>query len=301
MKKIIVTGATGFIGRKIVLRLIERGDQVTVFSRSTDNAKRSVPGAEGYIKWNLRERDWYSALEGKDAVIHLAGENIMGKRWSSQHKHDITASRTDGTTSIITAINSISKKPKLFISASAVGFYGNTEEAVDENSEAGNDFLAEVVKAWENSSNELDPGVRKAIIRIGMVLDKNDGALAKMIPAFKYFIGGPLGSGNQWFPWIHINDVVGIFLFAIDNENVTGVLNATSPSPVRMKEFSRTIGKVIHRPSLLKVPAFVLKLILGEASEAILGGAQVFPKKTIEAGYKYSFCSVKDALENILL
>lgn len=182
-----------------------------------------------------------------------------------------------------------------------LGYYGGTNVPVDENSGEGNGFLSNVVNLWESSSIDLNNEVRKVIIRIGLVLDKNDGALAKMIPAFKFFAGGPLGSGKQWFSWVHINDVVGIFLFALDNEETEGVLNAASPSPVRMREFARSLGKIMHRPSIMFVPEFALKLILGEAADAVLGGAQVIPKRTLEAGYKFQFSSVKDALENLLL
>jgi uncharacterized protein len=299
MKRIIITGATGLIGSHIAFKLIERGDRVTILSRSAEKAKQIIPGAAEYVSWNLNNSEWYSSLEEKDVVIHLAGESIMAKRWNARHKKNILSSRTEGTKAIVKAINSVSKKPKLFISASAIGYYGSSEESVDENSKPGNDFLANVVRAWENSSEELDKTVRKVIVRIGLVLDKNDGALARMIPAFKFFVGGPIGSGKQWFSWIHINDVVGIFQFAIDNEDVDGIFNAASPSPVKMKEFARTLGKVMHRPSMMKVPGVALRLILGEAADAVLGGVHVVPKRTIEAGYKFRFSALEDALENI--
>ena len=192
-------------------------------------------------------------------------------------------------------------KPKVFISASAIGYYGNSEKLVNEDSAPGKDFLAEVVNAWESEANKVEScGVRRVSIRTGIVLDTNEGALVPMISQFKFFAGGPIGSGEQWFPWIHIDDVVKIFLFAIDNQNVSGALNASSPNPLRMKEFCKTLGKVMHRPSLFKVPAFIIKIFFGEAADVLLNGVQVIPEKTIKAGYNFRFETAEEALKNLL-
>ena len=301
MKKIVLTGATGLIGKKIADLLIRRGDEVTIFTRSIDKAKKIIPGAADYVEWNPKSDNWHSALEGKYAVVHLAGENVMAKRWDEQHKKNIFDSRVDTTRALVKAIQNTSNKLKVFISASAVGYYGNSEEPVTEKSNAGNDFLAGVVNVWEEETKKVDLlKVRRINIRIGIVLDKNEGALARMITPFKYLIGGPLGSGKQWFPWIHIDDVIGIFLYAIDNENVFGILNAVSPNPVRMSEFCKTLGSVMHRPSLFKVPAFVLKIIFGEAADVLLTGARVIPERTMKLGYKFIFEKREDALMNLL-
>ncbi len=300
MKRVVITGATGMIGKKVSARLIESGYKISVLSLNSVRAEQIIPGAAEYVDWNLKSRDWYYVLENKDAVIHLAGENIMSKRWTDTHKKNIISSRVDTTHSMVDAINNAVNKPKVFISASAVGYYGNSEKEVDEYSAVGNDFLAHVVEMWESSSIKLPSDIRRVYVRIGMVLDKSEGVLAKMIPPFKYFVGGPLGSGNQWFPWVHIDDVVGIFLFALENAGANGVLNAGSPNPVRMKEFCKKLGSVTNRPSLINVPGFVLKFFLGEAADAILSGAKVIPKRTEQAGYKFIFTELKSALENLI-
>jgi len=301
MKRIVLTGSTGMIGKKIASRLIERGDEITIFTRSVSNTKQIIPNAAEYVEWNYNLSNWQSHLENKDAVIHLAGENVMAHWWNEERKKNILASRVKGTRALVNAFGHLVNKPNVFISASAVGYYGNSEKLVTEDSPSGNDFLSKVVSAWENEAGKIERlGVRRVSIRIGIVLNKNDGALARMIPPFKFFLGGPLGTGEQWFPWIHINDLVGIFLFALDNKNVNGVLNAVSPNPVRMKKFCETLGRVMKRPSFFKVPAFVLKILLGEAAEVLLTGAQVIPKKTLEADYDFKFVEIEKALTDLL-
>ena len=300
-RKIVITGATGFIGKKIINELIQRGDEITIFTRSIYKAKQIIPDAAEYVEWNLNLDNWQAALEDKYAVIHLAGENVMAKRWNELHKKNIFNSRIDTTRALVKAIENAADKPKVFISASAVGFYGSSEQPVTEESLSGKDFLAGVVKAWEEETKKVDLlKVRRVNVRTGIVLDKNEGALAQMITPFKFFIGGPLGTGKQWFPWIHIEDVAGIFLHALDNEDVAGILNAVSPNPLRMDEFCVSLGSVMHRPSLFKVPAFVLKLIFGEAVAVLLQGAKVIPKRTIEYGYKFRFETAEEALKNLL-
>ncbi len=301
MKKITVTGATGFIGKKIVTKLIERGDEVCILTRSVETAKKIFPLAKDIVGWKPDSNTWHSSLEGKDAVINLAGENIMAHRWNEEHKHKILSSRVNSVGSLINAIKNATIKPKVFISASAIGYYGSTEQAVDENSAPGKDFIADLVKQWENETTKIDAlEVRRVNIRIGIVLDKKEGALAKMILPFELFLGGPLGTGTQWFPWVHIDDVVGIFLFALDNENVNEILNAVSPNPVRMNEYCRVLGNVMKRPSMFRVPEFVLKILFGEASQVILSGAKVIPKRTVEFGYKIVYPDLREALRNLL-
>ena len=302
MKNIVITGATGFIGKKVTNSLIARGDKVTVFTRSVEKAEKIFPGAENLIIWNQGAESGSFSFESIDAVIHLAGENVMGRRWSEQHKKNLLASRVSGTRELTEALEKAKNKPEVFISASAVGYYGNSEEAVDEYSPSGNDFLAGVVKSWEDETKRVDPmKIRRVNIRIGLVLDGKEGTLAKMVVPFRYFIGGPLGSGKQWFPWIHIDDLVGLFLFALDNGNMSGIINGVSPNPVRMDQFCNMLGKVLHRPSLFRIPAFLLRLVLGEAANVILSGAQVIPKRTLAAGYKFRFESVSGALNDLLV
>ncbi|MHB8906436.1 MAG: TIGR01777 family oxidoreductase, partial [Melioribacteraceae bacterium] len=270
-------------------------------TRSVDKAKLVIPNAVEYVAWNYEQDDWKKKLDGKDAVIHLAGENVMAKRWNVEHKKNIYNSRVATTRSLVRAIENVKDKPNVLISASAVGYYGNSEEPVTEESKHGKDFLANVVRDWEKETEEISRhGVRRVNIRTGIVLDKHEGALARMITPYKFFIGGPLGFGKQWFPWIHIDDVAGIFLFALDNKDVHGILNAVSPNPLRMNEFCKTLGAVMHRPSLFNVPAFVLKIIFGEGAEVLLSGANVIPERTIEYGYKFNFVDAEKALKNLL-
>ena len=300
-KKVVITGATGLIGKKIVNRLVERGDEVTVFTRSVDKAKVWVSNAAYYVNWNIASEEWYQNLDGKDVVIHLSGESLIAKRWSSKQKKIIHDSRILSTKALVSAINELSIKPKLFVSASAVGYYGNSETEVDETYPTGKGFLAEVVHDWEMASEALnESGVRRVAVRIGVVLDKKEGALAKMILPYKFFMGGPLGSGRQWMPWIHINDLVNLFIFAIENENAEGIINGVSPNPIRMNEFAKALGSVLKRPSLLQVPAFILKLILGEASSTVLEGAKVVPTKALNYGFNFEYKDIQTALRDLL-
>lgn len=301
MKKVIVTGATGFLGKKITKELISRGDEVTIFTRSVENAKQKISNAYDYVEWKPELNNWSHKLEDKDAVVHLAGENVMAKRWNQEHKKNILSSRIDGTKSLVNTIVRLKNKPEVFISASAVGYYGNSEKPVNENSQPGKDFLAEVVNEWEKEASKVELcGVRRVSIRTGIVLDANEGALVPMINQFKFFVGGPIGNGEQWFPWIHVEDVVRIFLFAIDNQDAIGALNASSPNPIRMIEFCKNLGSVMQRPSLFKVPAFIIKILFGEAADVLLNGAQVIPEKTINMGYKFKFETAEEALKNLL-
>lgn len=299
--KVAITGATGLIGKKLVRKLIDRGDEVLVITRSANSALNTFPDSVSFVEWNTTSKTWYSNLTGVDAVIHLAGENVMGKRWSESHKKKVLDSRVNGTKSIVEAISNLSEKPKTFIAASAIGIYGNREAPVDENSEPANDFLANVVKAWEYETAKVDEiGIRRVNVRVGIVLDEKEGALAPMIKQFKYFLGGSIGSGKQWFSWIHVDDIVGIFLFALDNEVVSGAVNGTSPVSIRMKDFAFTLGKVMRRPSIFTIPEFVLRVVLGEGAGAVLSGANVRSEKIRKLGYKFQFENLEAALKNIL-
>lgn len=298
--KVAITGATGLIGKKIVKKLVDRGDQVLVLTRSVEKTKGLFSANVDLVEWDIKSKDLHTKLEGVDAIIHLAGENVMGKRWNDEHKNKILESRIIGTRSIVDAIYKMENRPKVLVGASAVGYYGNREIQVDELSNVGTGFLADVVKAWENETVKVEMlNVRRVNVRIGIVLDKNEGALAKLLTPFRLFVGGPLGSGKQWFPWVHVDDVVDLFLFSLDN-NVNGVLNAVSPEIVRMNEFCKVLGKVMKRPSYFNIPEFVLKLVIGEAAEVILTGANVSPKRTIELGYKFIYPNLKSALKEIL-
>jgi len=303
MKRIIVTGATGLIGQKLVSALIQRGDEVIIFSRDTAKAKTIISNANEYVEWDyIKPELWKSKLENSDAVVHLAGTNLFAKRWNDSFKNEILKSRRMSTKNLVDAIKSCNNKPQVFISASGVGYYGDCGDTIlDEASSAGNDFLAEVCKVWEDESKRVeDAGVRSVQIRTGLVLSTEDGALKQMLPPFKFFIGGPLGKGKQWASWLHIEDIIGIYLQAIDSTELIGAVNAASPNPVRMKEFANTLGNVLHRPSLFPVPKLVLRLVIGEAAEVVTASQRVDVQKLLHSGFKFKFDFIKEALKDLL-
>lgn len=302
-KTIIITGATGLIGKKLVAALIHRGDKPVIFSRNINNAKSILPIAQEFVEWDYRKPErWKSKLENTDAVIHLAGINLFSKRWNSEFKKSIINSRETSTRNLVETIKSCDKKPDVFISASAIGYYGDSgDDILTEESSAGNDFLADVCKIWEDEAQNVEKyGVRSIQVRTGVVLSAEDGALKQMLPPFKFFIGGPLGNGKQWASWLHINDIVGIYLHAIDNQNISGALNAASPNHVRMKEFAHTLGKILHRPSLFPVSKFILKIVVGEAAEVVTASQRVDVKKLLDNEYKFKFENLEKALRDLL-
>jgi len=302
-KRIIVTGATGLIGRKLVNALIQRGDNVVVFSRSVNKAKSILPNPVEIVEWDyLKPELWKSKLENSDAVVHLAGINLFAKRWNDNFKKEVIRSREVSTRNLVQAIKSCSNKPEVFISASGVGYYGDSGDyLLSEDSQAGNDFLANVCKVWESESqktNEFE--VRNVQIRTGLVLSPEDGALKQMLPAFKFFVGGQLGNGKQWASWIHIDDIVGIYIHSIDNEKLKGAINAASPNHVRMKDFANTLGRALNRPSLFPVPKFALKLVVGEAAEVVTASQKVDVQKLLNEGFRFKFENLEEALRDLL-
>lgn len=305
-KKIIITGATGLIGKKLCAELVKRGNEFTIFTRSVDNAKKTIPNAAGYVYWNPlndpNNKEWIAHLKNNDAIIYLAGENLMSKRWNERHKQKVYNSRVTGTRAVVEALEHVANKPKSFISASTTGYYGFSDnETFTEYSPHANNFLANLTNDWENAVLQTKKlNMREMRIRIGLVMDTADGVLARMLLPFKLFAGGALGSGNQFFPWIHINDVVNLFLFALENENMEGAFNAVAPQSITMNHFVKTLGKVMHRPSFFKVPEFILKLLIGEAGSVATKGANVIPIRTLEAGYKFQFVDIETALINLL-
>lgn len=303
--KIAITGATGFVGSRLVEKLHERGQQIVVFSRNLERAKKVFPTSAfpqvEIVAYNPKESgNWQQKIAGCDAVVNLAGEAIA-ERWSAEHKKAILESRQLGTQKIVEAIKQADPKPSVLVNASAIGYYGTSETATfDETSSPGNDFLAGVCQSWEAEANKAkDAGVRLVILRVGIVLD-NGGALAKMIPPFKLFAGGSIGSGRQWFSWIHRDDLVSLIIEAIQRPEMQGTFNATAPNPVRMSQLCQTLGEVLNRPSWLPVPDFALEILLGEGAQVILQGQQVLPKATQATGFQYQYPSLKPALKAIL-
>jgi len=300
--KVAITGATGFVGRRLVERLQEQGHQPLILTRNPAAAQRAFPTLEIIAYTPTESGSWQQAIAGCDAVVNLAGEPIAESRWTPKHKQEILNSRQLGTQKIVEAIAQANPKPAVLVNASAIGYYGTSETATfDETSPAGNDFLAEVCQAWEAEAKKVkNAGVRLVILRLGIVLG-NGGALAKMIPPFKLFAGGPLGTGRQWFSWIHRDDLVNLILEALSRADIEGVLNATALNPVRMSELCQNLGKTLERPSWLPVPSFALEALLGEGAKVVLEGQQVLPKRTTSYGFKYQYPTLKQALEEILV
>jgi len=302
-KRIIITGATGLIGKKLVNALINRGDEVIVFSRDVKKAKSIFPKAKVCVEWNYQHpKNWESKLEDSDAVIHLAGLNLFAKRWNEDFKKSVIESRKVSTKNLVEAIQSCRNRPEVFISASGIGYYGDCgDKILSEDYHSGKDFLSDVCRVWESEANQIEEvGVRSVQVRTGLVLSPEDGALKQMLPPFKFFMGGPLGNGKQWSSWLHIDDIVGIYLHALDNPKLQGAVNAATPNPVRMKEFAKTLGKVLKRPSLFPVPNFVLRFVIGEATEVVTASQRINSKKLLESGYKFKFEILEDALNDLL-
>jgi len=300
--KVAITGATGFVGRRLVERLQEQGHQPLILTRNPAAAQRAFPTLEIIAYTPTESGSWQQAIAGCDAVVNLAGESIAESRWTPKQKQEILNSRQLGTQKIVEAIAQANPKPAVLVNASAIGYYGTSETATfDETSPAGNDFLAEVCQAWEAEAKKVkNAGVRLVILRLGIVLG-NGGALAKMIPPFKLFAGGPLGTGRQWFSWIHRDDLVNLILEALNRPDIEGVLNATALNPVRMSELCQNLGKTLERPSWLPVPSFALEALLGEGAKVVLEGQQVLPKRTTSYGFEYQYPTLKQALEEILV
>ncbi len=310
-KTIILTGATGLIGSSIFEKLTQRGDRVIVFARDPDTAKEKLPNAASYVRWDAEKSDdqsnsdWRSSIGQADAIIHLAGVPVA-ERWNDEYKKRIYDSRILSTRNLVSAIEASAKKPNAFISASGIGYYGIQPQQHDvpeltESSPAATDFLANVCVDWEAEALRAETlGVRTAVIRTGVVLSTRGGALEKMLTPFKLFAGGPIGGGGQWVSWIHLDDEVAIFLYALDNADVRGALNATAPKAVTMSDLARSLGRALSRPSLFPVPKAALQLLFGEAADVVAEGQRVAPKRLTELGFRFSYQDVDAALKDLL-
>lgn len=300
--KIAITGATGFIGSRLVKRLLELEHQPMILTRNRAKATRLFPDLEirGYTP--TESGSWQDAIAGCDGVVNLAGEPIGENRWTPERKKAILDSRQLGTRRIVEAISQAQSKPSVLVNASAVGYYGTSETATyTETSPPGDDFLAQVCQAWEAEAQKVkEAGVRLVILRFGIVLG-DGGALAKMLPPFQLFAGGPIGSGRQWFSWIHREDLVNLIIDALTRNEMEGVFNGTAPNPVRMSEFCQTLGDVLNRPSWLPVPGIALEALLGEGAKVVLEGQKVLPQRTSSSGFNYDYANVKPALADIVV
>jgi uncharacterized protein (TIGR01777 family) len=297
--KVTVSGATGRIGRHLVAALKARGDDVVALSRDPDKAGEQL-GVQAY-GWDLKnEAVPKEALAGRDAVVHLAGEDV-GQRWSKEVKAEILDSREKGTRNMVHSIFETKPRPKAFICASAAGYYGaRGSEPVDESEPPGSDWLAEVTARWERQAETAKVGTRMVIVRTGIVLDAEGGALAKMLPPFKAGLGGPIGSGRQYMPWIHRDDLIGIYLAAIDHPSFNGAINAAAPEPATNKEFAKALGHAIRRPAMAPVPAVAIKLMYGEMAQIVLKGVRMVPGRAAELGYEFEHPDLDEALRSTL-
>jgi uncharacterized protein (TIGR01777 family) len=294
--KALITGASGLIGQALIKSLRARGWELLL-------ASRKDPKGPGEVKWTVE--DGFAdpeLLEGLDAVIHLAGENISGGfRWTEEKKKAIRESRVKGTRSVVDAISRLKDKPKVFIASSAIGFYGERgDEEVTESSAAGDTFLSDVCREWEAESRRAeDAGIRTVLLRTGIVLSKEGGALGTMLTPFKLGVGGVVGSGKQWMSWISLDDEIAIINYALENENIRGAVNAVSPNPVTNETFTKTLGEALSRPTILPLPEFAVSMIFGEMGDALLlASTKVIPKRLLDAGFEFKYPDLKPAIEH---
>ena len=299
--KILITGGTGFVGTQLTSRLIQDGHEVTILSRS---AKRSgeVPRGISYVQGDPTQKGpWQEAIKNHDAVINLAGASIFAK-WTEEHKKAIRESRVSTTQNIVQGIPPHPEKQFTVLSTSAVGYYGFCgDEELTEASPNGEDFLARIASEWEGEALKAkEKGARVVITRFGIVMGEKGGALSQMIPLFKKYIGGPIGSGKQWFSWVHIKDLSEAFAFLLKHPEISGPVNVCAPNPVRNKDLAKALGRVLNRPSFMPAPGFMVKLVLGEFGSVILEGQRVIPKRLLDSGFAFQYPDIDKALQGIV-
>jgi uncharacterized protein (TIGR01777 family) len=301
--RVVIAGGSGLIGRRLIVELLQARHEVILLSRKPENVHKIFPTVCVEF-WDAKTSGiLVNIIDGAGAVINLTGESIAAKRWSPMQKQKILSSRIESTRAIVNAIEQTHHRPSVLLNASAVGYYGNVpEDEVTETYPKGKGFLSDVCEQWEMEAQKAQEfGVRVVLLRTGIVLDKNEGALHKLLLPFRLFIGGPLGYGRQWFPWIHVQDEVNAILFAMEHEQISGPVNLSAPQSVRMIEFCKVLGSVLHRPSWFPIPEFALRLMLGEMAEPLLlHGQKIIPKKLLEAGFKFRYTNLENALQDIL-
>jgi hypothetical protein len=291
---ILITGGTGFIGGALSRELKGQGHSVVITTRRKNDSPEK-------ITWKPPALIPSEVISRFDAVINLAGESIAAGRWTAERKQRIRSSRIDTTHSLVESMKNAGKKPRILISASAVGYYGPCgDETITEGHPPGSDFLSEVTKSWEKEAlMAAELGIRVVIVRFGTVLEADGGALPQMVMPFRFFIGGPIGSGKQWFSWVHRDDLIGIIIHCLEHDSIKGPVNVVSPQPVTNREFSSALGRALRRPSWLPVPAFVLRLAMGELGSIVLTGQMVVPEKILKAGYQFKYPDIDRALKAI--
>ena len=299
MKKILITGGTGFIGQALRTKLLQEGHYLTVITRSPKKYEDESAKNQRFISW---DGDLVSAMNDADVVINLAGENLFSQRWNEAVKQRIYNSRIDGTRTLVEAMRDAEQKPDLFVSASASGIYGDRgEDFLDENEPAADDFLAKVCVDWEKEAQKAEElGVRVANPRIGIVLEEGGGALQKMLPPFRFFVGGPIGDGKQYQSWIHREDLVDALIYPIENESMKGPYNVGAPAPVTMNELAEVLGSVMNRPSVFRVPEFALNIVFGEGAKPVLDSIRMKPKALLNSGFNFRYDDLEEALADIV-
>ncbi len=300
--KVLVTGASGMIGSALCDALLARGNSVVGLTRDGQRARGSNPSVVWHTWQPNLERPPAEAFDGVDGVVNLLGENL-GQRWTDETKRRIMESRRTGTHNLVQAIGGLKRKPAVLVNQSAVGIYGDRGDAiVDESTDPGEGFDADVTREWESAAREVEPsGVRLVVLRTGHVLDSRGGLLGRMLTPFKLGVGGPIAGGNQYMPWIHIDDEIGIILWALENEDVSGVINATAPNPVTNRELSQALGQALSRPALLRVPGFALDMMLGrELGTVLRGGQRVVPRRALDLGYEFRHPDIDEALRSLV-
>ena len=297
--KVFITGGTGFVGRNLAPSLARAGHEVTVLSRSGKGAERLPAGVSLFEGDPTQKGSWQSSARDHDVVINLAGPSIFN-RWTEETKREMRESRITLTRNVVDALEG--GKVRILFSTSAVGYYGfHGDEVLTEESLPGDDFLARLAQDWEKeASKAAERGCRVVITRFGIVLGEKGGALGQMIPLFEKYLGGPMGSGKQWFSWIHIEDLTRAFLFLMDHPEISGPVNFTSPNPVQNRTLATALGKAMHRPAFFPAPGFMLRLILGEFGEVLLKGQRVVPRKLLKSGFSFRYPEIDQALEEIL-
>ena len=302
---VIITGGSGFIGTGLSRRLLNEGFEVAILTRKPDAPTKGQDPRIRYLKWDGRTAEgWGSYADGAHAIVNLAGANIAGERWTGVYKEKILQSRLAAGAAVVEAVAAAASKPAVLVQASAVGFYGSRgDDDLDENSTAGQGFLAEVAREWEASTEDVEEmGVRRVVIRSALVLGADGGAFPRLVKPFKFFAGGPLGNGGQWFPWIHYADEIGAISFLMNEGDARGAYNLCAPETIRNKDFSRAVGHALRRPWWWPVPAFALRAAFGDMADALLlASAKVRPGRLLAAGFKFEYPSADDALKQLLL
>jgi uncharacterized protein len=300
--RIIISGGTGLIGRHLAASLVKDGHEAICLSRDPQRHLERMPQGVHLVAWDAQSpQGWGELADGADAMVNLAGENLSARPWSPAQKRRIRESRMNGGKALVEAVRQANNKPKVLIQSSGVNYYGLCgDEIITEDHPAGSDFLSQVCVDWENSSAEVEKmGVRRAVIRSGIVLDKKEGALPRFLLQYRLFAGGPLGNGRQWLSWIHPEDEIKAIRFLIDHPEAQGAFNLASPNPKTNRDFGRALGRVLHRPALIPVPAFAIRLVFGEMSIVVLKGQRAVPQRLMEMGFQFSHPDLQEAVKDV--